>query len=172
MSTILPHMVWPKCEFRMQVWNVLHSARWIYRTQKIVKNSSSGHHRTNLSGYIFAIKARIDYRKKLVKQQYLPICPNNMVNFGPLITAEIGSVIWGTPPNVNRFRDLAALPHGTPVVGVNQTAALNRGRHLYWEGWPSRWALTHISSLFFFSTPNLSRRRLDVYHTCTHGVAL
>ena len=26
--------------------------------------------------------------------------------------------------------------------------------------------------IFFFSSPNLSRRRLDVYHTCTHGVAL
>ena len=30
------------------------------------------------------------------------------------------------------------------------------------------------SSFFFFflSSPNLSRRRLHVYHTCTHGVAL
>ena len=27
-------------------------------------------------------------------------------------------------------------------------------------------------SVFFFFSPNLSRRRLDVYHTCTHGVAL
>ena len=26
--------------------------------------------------------------------------------------------------------------------------------------------------LFFFSSPNLSGRRLDVYHTSTHGVAL
>jgi len=25
---------------------------------------------------------------------------------------------------------------------------------------------------FFFSSPNLSSRRLDVYHTSTHGVAL
>jgi len=24
----------------------------------------------------------------------------------------------------------------------------------------------------FFSSPNLSRRRMDVYHTCTHDVAL
>ena len=29
-----------------------------------------------------------------------------------------------------------------------------------------------VCSLFFFSSPNLSRRRLDVYHTSTHGVAL
>jgi len=25
---------------------------------------------------------------------------------------------------------------------------------------------------FFFSSPNLSGRRVDVYHTSTHGVAL
>jgi len=26
--------------------------------------------------------------------------------------------------------------------------------------------------LSFFSSPNLSRRKVDVSHTCTHGVAL
>jgi len=35
------------------------------------KNSPSAHHRTTLSGYVFAIKADIDNRKKLVKHQYL-----------------------------------------------------------------------------------------------------
>ena len=68
-----------------------------------------------------------------------------MVNFGPL-AAEIVSLVWGTPGNFNRFRVLAALLHGTLVVGVSQTAALNRGRHLYSTGRPSRWALAHISS--------------------------
>ena len=29
-----------------------------------------------------------------------------------------------------------------------------------------------LLSSFFFSSPNLSRRRLDVYHTLAHGVAL
>ena len=52
-----------------------------------------------------------------------------MVNFGPL-AAEIVSLVWGTPDKFNGFRDLAALLHGTLVVGVSQTAALNRGRHL------------------------------------------
>ena len=33
-------------------------------------------------------------------------------------------------------------------------------------------ALWFLLSFFFFSTPNLSCRRLDVYHTSTHGVAL
>ena len=45
--------------------------------------------------------------KKLVKQQYLPTCPRNMVNFGPL-AAEILSLVWGTPGNFNGFRVLAA----------------------------------------------------------------
>jgi len=36
--------------------------------------------------------------------------------------------------------------HTFTVVGVNQTAALNRGRHLCLAGRPSRWALAHISS--------------------------
>ena len=32
--------------------------------------------------------------------------------------------------------------------------------------------LWFLLSFFFFSSPNLSGRRLDVYHTSTHGVAL
>jgi len=32
--------------------------------------------------------------------------------------------------------------------------------------------LLSSSSYFFLSSPNLSRRRLDVYHNSTHGVAL
>jgi len=68
-----------------------------------------------------------------------------MVNFDPL-AAEIVSLVWGTPGNFNRFRVLTALVHGTLVVGVSETAAFNRGRHLYSVGRPSRWALAHISS--------------------------
>ena len=44
------------------------------------------------------------------------------MNFGPLAAAaEIGSLVWGTPANFNGFRVLAALLHGTLVVGVSQT---------------------------------------------------
>jgi len=39
--------------------------------KKSRQKSPSGHHRTNLSGYIFATKAHIDNRKKIVKQQYV-----------------------------------------------------------------------------------------------------
>ena len=44
-----------------------------------------------------------------------------MVDFGPLV-AEIVSLVWGTPANFNGFRVLAALLHGTLVVGVEQRA--------------------------------------------------
>ena len=71
------------------------------------------------------------------------LTPHYMVNFGPL-AAEIVSLVWGTPGNFNGSRVLTALLHGTLVVGVSQTAALNKGRHLYLAGRPLRWALAHI----------------------------
>ena len=47
-----------------------------------------------------------------------------MVNFG-LLAAEMDPVVWGTPGNFNGnfngFHVLAALLHGTLVVGVSQT---------------------------------------------------
>ena len=76
----------------------------------MTQKSPSGHHLTTLSGYIFAMKACIDNRKKLVKQQY-STCAQNMVNFGP-IAAEIVSGVWGTPATFNGFCVLAALLHG------------------------------------------------------------
>jgi len=66
-----------------------------------------------------------------------------MVKFG-LLAAEIVSLVWGTPAAFNGFRVLAALLHGSQVVSVSQTAALNRGHHLCSAGRPSRWALAHI----------------------------
>ena len=83
--------------------------------------------------------------KNLLSSNTSSACSHNMVNFGPL-TAEIGLGVWGTPANFNGFRVLAAILHGTLVVGVSQTAALNRGRHLYLAGRPSRRPLAHISS--------------------------
>jgi len=87
---------------------------------KIATNSPSGHHRTTLSGYIFATKACMDNRKNLLNSNTSSTCPDTMVNFGPL-TAEIGSGVWGTPANFNGFRFLAALLRGTLVVGVSET---------------------------------------------------
>jgi len=81
--------------------------------QKSREKSPSGHHRTTLSGYIFATKACIDNRKKnLLSSNMSSTCPHNMVNFGPL-AAEIDPVVWGAPANFNGLRILAALLHAT-----------------------------------------------------------
>jgi len=77
------------------------------------KKSPYAHHRTTLSGYIFVTKARIDNRKNL-SSNMSSICAYNE-------TAEIYWRVWGTPANFNGFRVLAALLHGTLVVGVSQT---------------------------------------------------
>ena len=133
---------------------MLHAARCKCRTQKSRQKSPSGHHPTTLSGYIFATKARIDNRKKnLLSSNISPTCPRNMVNVGPL-AAEIVSLVWGTPDNFNGSRVLAALLHGTLVVGVSQTAALNRGRNLYLAKQPSRWALARILVTLYYTLPH------------------
>jgi len=54
------------------------------------------------------------------------------------------------------------------VINFVMATLCNRAGHYIF-------ALSFLLSLFlsfFFSSPNLSGQRLDVYHTCTHGVAL
>ena len=94
---------------------------------KIANNSPSGHRRTNLSGYIFAIKARIDNRKYLLNSNIASTCPHNMANVG-LLPAEISSLVWGTTANFNGFRFLASLLQRHRSTKANQT--------LY-DVWPS-----------------------------------
>jgi len=52
------------------------------------------------------------------------------------------------------------------LLSVIMAALCNRGGYIF-----VLWYLYYSSSIYF-SSPNLSRRRLDVYHTSTHGVAL
>ena len=131
----------------MQVWNVLHAARCKCRTQKSRQKSPSRHHRTTLSGCIFAIKAYIDNQKNLLSSNIFSICPHSMLNFG-LLAAEIGPVVWGTPANFNGFFVLAALLHGTLVVGISQTlrrwtegATYIRQGGYHVGHWPTFWLL-------------------------------
>jgi len=58
--------------------------------------------------------------KNLFSTNTSSTCSHNMANFGPL-AAEIGSGVCGTPANINGFHVLAALLHGTLVVGISQT---------------------------------------------------
>jgi len=58
--------------------------------------------------------------KNLLNSNISPTYLHNMVTFGPL-AADVGPVVWDTPANFNGFCVLAALLHGTPVLGVSQT---------------------------------------------------
>ena len=113
--------------------------------------------------------------KKMLNSNTSSTCPPNTANFSPL-AAEIGPVVWGTQANFKGVSRLSSVTARHSSSGRQPNfAALNRERHLYSAGRPSRWALAHnlvLLSSFFFSSPNLSRRRLDVCHTSTHGVAL
>jgi len=108
--------VWPLCEFRMQVWNVLHAARWKYRMPK-------NRHLRTIVLLCRAISSQLRHISTIGKK---------------FLSSNISSIRLRN----NRFRVFAALLHGTPVVGVSQTGAFNRGRHS--ARWPSRWALAHI----------------------------
>jgi len=86
---------------------VLHAARCKCRTRKTRQKSSSGHHPTTLSGYIFATKACIDNRKKnLLRSNISSTCPHNMVNFGPLV---IDRMVWVYRPGAVKIRNFATI---------------------------------------------------------------
>ena len=148
MSAILPHVVWPLCEFKMQVWNLLHAARWKHRTQKVAKGTTA--QLCQATGYIFATKARIDNRKEnLLSSNMSSTCPHDMVNFG-LLAAKISLPVWGPC----KFQRVSRLGSVTARQSSSERqpdfAALNRGRHLCSAGRPSRWSLAHISSNYCF----------------------
>jgi len=72
------------------------------------------------------------------------------------LAAEIVSLVWGTPANFNGFRVLAALLHGTLIVGVSQSLRrwtegatyVRQGDHRVGH-WPT--FLVLISSFFLIS---------------------
>jgi len=90
----------------------------------------------------------------------IPNCISDTMSFGlkitPLRNKCIGVTSCGTlghvPLNFQQFIFMAALR--------------SRCGHYIFAVW------FLLLSSFFLSSPNLSRRRLNVYHTCTHGVAL
>jgi len=113
--------------------------------QKNVKNSPSGHHRTTLSGYIFATKARIDNREKMLNSNAGSTHPHNMANFSPLTTDRFTSLCHpGKFQQVSRLGSITAR-HSISGSGRQRNfVAVNRGHHLYSAGRPSCWTLAHI----------------------------
>ena len=61
-------------------------------------------------------------------------------------------------------------PQNRPMLALRVIGARESTSVVLWP--PYIFALWFLSSFFLFSSPKLSGRRLDVYHTSTHGVAL
>jgi len=93
---------------------------WKYTIQIVAKHSPYGHHCTSCPPISSQLRHVSTIKNNFLNGNTSSICAHNMANFGPL-TAEIGSGVWETPANFNGFRILAALLHGTLVVGVSQT---------------------------------------------------
>jgi len=114
----------------MQVWNVLHAARWKYRTQK-------NRHFGTIAQFCRAVSSQLRHvstiGKNLLNNDTSSTCSHNMVNFG-LLTTEIRWRVWGTPANFNGLRVLTALLHCTlywasaKLCGVEQRAPPIFGR--------------------------------------------
>ena len=132
----------------MHVWNVVHAARWKYRTQKWRKKLPSVHHYTTLSGYIFATKACIGNQKSLLDSNMSSTCPPRYGELRPINGWDLLAVL-GHPSKFQRVSRLGSVTSRHSSSGRQPDfAALNRGRHLYSAGRPSRWALANISSFF------------------------
>jgi len=82
--------------------------------------------------------------KTLVKQQYLP---HRSLQYGE-VRPTSGSdrfVSLGHPSSFQRISRLGSVTARHSSSGRQRNcAALNRGRHLYSAGFPSRWAFAHI----------------------------
>jgi len=106
-------------------------------------------------------------KKNLLSSNISCTCPHNMLIFG-LLEAEIRWQVWGTLQISTGFtswqRYCTALSSGRQP----NFAALNRGRHLYSAGRPSRWALAHILVLLQVLLPLLSYLSHHCYYLLSH----
>ena len=129
MSTILLHMVWPsvnlECRSEMCCMPLAEM-----QDPKSRQNSPSGHHRTTLSGYVFAIKARIDNRKKNLLSNHVP---RNVLIIWHLRLRSVGA--FGAPVQIST--GFASWQHyctalewwaSAKVCGVDQRAPPTFGR--------------------------------------------
>ena len=99
------------------------------------KKSPSGHHRTTSSAISSQLRHVSTIGKKLVKQQYLLHMSAQYGELRPTSGWDRSGSL-GHPCKFQRVSRLGSLTARTLVGGVNQTAALNRERHLYSAGRP------------------------------------
>jgi len=151
----------------MQVWNVLHMARWKYRTQKWRKNRHLG----TIPQLCRAISSQLRHvstiGKNLLSSNISSTCLHNMVNLRPTSGSDrFGSL--GHPSYFQRLPRLDCVTARHVVLGVSQTLRRwTEGATYVWQG---DHHVGHWPTFLVLSSPNLSRRKVDVRHTCAHGV--
>jgi len=120
MSAVLPHMMWLSANLECR--SETCCARLAENTgcKKLPKSRHLGTIPQLCQAISLQLRHILTIGKNLLSANISFTCPHNMVNFGPLAT-EIVSLVCGTPANFNGFRVLAALLHGTLVVGISQT---------------------------------------------------
>ena len=113
------------------------------------KNDAKNRHLRTIAQLCPAMSSQLRHistvGKNLLSSDISSRCPHNMVNFGPL-AAEIGSSgSLGHPSYFQPVSHLGSITARYSSSGRQPNfAALNRGRHLYSAGRPSRWASAHI----------------------------
>jgi len=111
------------------------------------KNDAKNCHLSTIAQLCRAISSQLRHvstiGKNILSSNISSRCPYSMVNFRPL-TAEIDWRVWGTPSYFNGYRVMAALLHGSQVVGVSQTLRHStEGATYVWQGdhqvghWPT-----------------------------------
>jgi len=91
------------------------------------QKSPSGHYRTNFPAISSQLRHISTIGKNSLNSNIFSTCLHNIANFGRL-TAEIGSLFWGTPANFNGFRVLPSLLKRRRSPEANQTLH---------DAWPS-----------------------------------
>jgi len=107
------------------------------------KKDAKNRHLCNIEQLCRAVFLQLRYvptiGKEIVKQQYVLHMSAQYGELGPL-TAEIGSLVWGTPANFNGFRVLPSLLQRRRSPEANQT---------WHDVWPSP-ALAHYVYMYIF----------------------
>jgi len=127
----------------MQVWNVLHAARWKHRTQKVAKNRHLG----TIAQLCRAMSSQLRHVSiigKNLKQQYL-LHMSSQYGELRLTNGWDRFTSLGHSCKFQRASRLDSVTARHSRIGHQPNfAALNRGRHLCSAWRPSRWALAHI----------------------------
>jgi len=91
-------------------------------TQSLKIYDATNRHLGTIAELCEAISSQLRYVWTIGKRNCLTTIPPpyNTMKFGPVV-AQIDLRVWNMPANCNKFRVLAALLHGTLLVGVSWT---------------------------------------------------